>query len=194
MALPLDFPRSPPRRALAQGISRAEPLASWTKRPPNGITKSRISTSTLSGSDFRPKRSNKFNFRRIAGANFGLNGFSSRVGGASFGLGLAYRRGGSTRRPADRSIRRSAASRHPSPSPGFDWLWTDKQSALERRRPMCRFAGSVQPSRSDASDTAGQATNSLEWTAVTAAKSTRPRRARFGLQVPVHFRSLAFHF
>jgi hypothetical protein len=29
MALPFDFPRSPLRHAQAQGISRAEPLASW---------------------------------------------------------------------------------------------------------------------------------------------------------------------
>ena len=56
------------------------------------------------------------------------------------------------------ALRRSVASERLSPSSGFDWRWSDRQPAPRSASPVAtrRFAGSIQPLRSVASQTTDQ--------------------------------------
>ena len=93
------------------------------------------------------------------------------------------------------ALRRSVACERPSPSSGFDWRWSDRQPAPRSASPVAtrRFAGSIQPLRSVASQTTDQPSNGVDEAAVTTARSPQPEPARFRLPVRVSCRLLAFH-
>lgn len=102
-----------------------------------------------------------------------------------------YCRSDSVKLRTDCPLRRSPVSERPSPSSGFDGLWTDRQPAPQTASPVAMREFAL---RSDASQTIGQVANSVDRAAVTAARSPQPAPARFqkGPPVQVHCRSLAF--